>query len=142
MSFKQINPGLLSALRGCELIAFSFRVNGSSDPNGLVQGGSNAIASVVRASAGTYTVTLNKTWPRQIVAIVAAVASATATVGAIETVRYVVDSYSTADGAFELETITDDGDGTLTIEDITDNSVISVIMVVQNHDALVEDDAA
>jgi hypothetical protein len=142
MSFKQINPGLLSALRGCELIAFSFRVNGSSDPDGLVQGLSNAVDSVVHAGAGTYTVTLNKTWPRQIVAILADLASATATVGAIENVRYVVDSYSTSDGKFELETITDDGDGTLTIEDITDNTVISVHMVVQNHDALTESAAS
>lgn len=139
MSFKQTNPGLLSAIRGGELIAFSFRVEGGNDPDGLVQGNANAVASVTSPAAGTYTVTLNDPRPRQLIAVLADVASLTATVGAIESVRYVVDSYDPADGGFELETITDDGDGTLTIEDITDNSVISVLLICQTQDSLVED---
>lgn len=141
MSTKQINPGLLCAARGGEFIFFSFRVNGSSNPNGLVQCGANAVTSVVRNSTGNFTVQMNAAWPRQIIAILPHLAQATANT-TIEDVRYVNDSYSNADGKFELETITDDGDGTLTVEDPTDNTVVHVMMAVQRVDALVEDPAS
>jgi hypothetical protein len=56
MSQKQINPGLLSSMRGAELFAFAFRIDGTNDPDILVQLGANAVESVVRDSAGTFIV--------------------------------------------------------------------------------------
>lgn len=141
MSQKQLNPGLLSSMRGGEIFAFQFRINGSSNPDGLVQFGANAVASVVRNSTGNFTVQLNNAFPRQLLVIPAPLAQATANT-TIEGVRYVVDSYDKADGQFEVETITDDGDGTLTVEDPTDNTVVTIICISQTKDTLVEDDAS
>lgn len=137
---KQLNPGPMSAARGGELIGFAFRIDGANNPDFLWQCGANAVTSVTHAGAGTYTVQMNLAYPRQIVCVLAQVAQATAT-ATIEDVRYVLDSYDPADGQFELETITDDGDGTLTVEDITDNSVVYVWMFVQRVNALVEDES-
>jgi hypothetical protein len=140
-SFKQLNPGPLSAMRGAEVIAFSFRVNGSSDPDFLWQAGADAVTSVVRASSGVFTVQFHKAYPRQIVGYGGpSVLQAHAT-DTIEGARYVVDSYSTTTGQLTVETITDDGDGTLTVEDITDNSVVSCVLYVQRVNALVEDES-
>lgn len=128
----------MSAMRGGELEVFAFRINGSSDPDFLWQCHANAVESVTRNATGNFTVQLNANWPRQIWPFVQ-LAQATANT-TIEGARYVVDSYDPADGAFEIETITDDGDGTLTVEDPTDNTVVYVWLVAQRVNVLVEDE--
>jgi hypothetical protein len=143
MSFKQKNPGLLSAIRGGEIIAFSFRVNGTSAPNGLVQGLSNAVVSVTYEDVGkTFEVTLNKPWPRQIIAgFVQAMPAAGQTV--LHAPRIVKDDYDTADGTFHIENITDaNGDGTYAASVLPDNTTVQVLLIVQTQDALVESPAS
>jgi hypothetical protein len=137
VSFKQLNPGMLSAARGGELIVFGFRTSIGTQPTSLWQLGSNAVDSVTWNSAGNFTVQMNKAWPREIAHIECSVQSALATTNEIGDARYVLDSYDAADGAFEVMTFTDNGDGTLTVEDLVDNTVITVFMVVQRVDALV-----
>lgn len=143
MSFKQLNPGLLTPMRGCEFLAFGFRfaATGGDDPDFLWQAGANAVASVARASSGTYTVTLNKPYPRALIACIPQLCQATASVGARAAMNYVLDSYDESAGTFTLEYRTDDGDATETIEDGVENEVVHVICVFQsaNYNALTED---
>jgi hypothetical protein len=139
MSQKQINPGLLSSMRGAELFAFAFRIDGTNDPDILVQLGANAVESVVRDSAGTFIVQFNQAYPRQVL-VFPTLAQATAT-ATVEDVRYVLDSYDASTGQLTIETITDDGDGTLTVEDITDNSMVYVLVISQTVNGLVEDES-
>lgn len=137
-SIKQLNAGLLTAARGIELIVFGFRTSIGVDPDFLWQCGSNAVSSVTWNSAGNFTVQLNKSYPRELIHVAPAIQSAVATVNEIADVRYVLDSYSATDGQFELFVFTDDGDGTLTVEDPVDNTVITCALYVQRLDQLVE----
>lgn len=137
MADKALNAGLMTAARGAEVIAFGFRTSIGVDPDFLWQCGSNAVESVTWNSAGNFTVQMNKAYPREIVHIDVAVQSAVATTAEIGDGRYVLDSYDPDDGQFEIFTFTDDGDGTLTVEDLVDNTVVTVFMFVQRVNQLV-----
>lgn len=138
-SNKQLNPGLLSAARGGELIAFGFRTSIGVDPDFLWQLGANAVESVTWNSAGNFTVQMNEAYPRMIAHIDCQTQYPAATVDELADAKYVQDSYDPDDGAFEIVVRTDDGDGTYTVEDPDDDTVITVLMVVQRVNALVED---
>lgn len=139
MGFKSLNPGPLTAGRGLEIIAFGFRHAAGASPDFLWQAGANAVASVTKdaTTGGTYTVQLVQPYPREIVAAFASLHQATATAN-IEDVRIDIDSYSASAGTFDIEVVTDDGDGTLTVEQPADNTVISVMLVCQTKNILVE----
>lgn len=135
---KQLNPGVLSAARGGELIFFGFRINGVSNPDSLWQCGSNAVVSVTRAAAGRFTVTLNKSYPREIVALVGGTVEELQAATTLFVPRMVRDSYSNTAGTFTLQTMADaNGDGAWAEADPTDNATVSVVMLVQRMDALV-----
>lgn len=138
-STRQLHDGMLTAGKGLEFVAFSFRVNGTSDPNGIVQAGANVVDSIAYAG-GEFTVQLTKNYARQIVAIIPKLASADRTV--LEDIVYKSGSYSATAGTFVLAGVTDDGDGTGTVEALQDNGVVSVIMVIQTMNILVEDEAS
>lgn len=142
MSNKQLNPGLLSAIRGGEVIAFSFRVNGTSNPDGLVQGRANAIDSVTYEDVGkTFTVTFNDPRPRQIIAAI--VDYQTVTASTVLHKPYVkLDSYVPGSAAtFVIENVTDaNGDGAYAVSVLPDNTIVSVVLFCQTVDQLVEDD--
>lgn len=139
MGFKSLNPGPLTAGRGLEIIAFGFRHAAGASPDFLWQAGANAVASVTKdaTTGGTYTVQLVQPYPREIVAAFASLHQATATAN-IEDVRIDIDSYSASAGTFDIEVVTDDGDGTLTVEQPADNTAISVMLVCQTKNILVE----
>lgn len=139
MGFKSLNPGPLTAGRGLEIIAFGFRHAASASPDFLWQAGANAVASVTKdaTTGGTYTVQLVQPYPREIVAAFASLHQATGTTD-VEDVRIDIDSYSASAGTFDIEVVTDDGDGTLTVEQPADNTVISVMLVCQTKNILVE----
>lgn len=138
-SEKQLNPGMLSAARGGEIIAFGFRTSIGTNPDFLWQLQSNAVESVTWNSSGNFTVQLNSAYPRMICYIKCGAHYPVATTDELADADYVLDSYDPADGQFEIVTRTDDGDGTFTVEDPDDNTVIDVFMVVQRVEALVED---
>lgn len=141
MSFKQLNPGLLTSMRGCEVIAFGLRFDdpaGTNNPTNVWDAGGNAVVSVVRAAEGRYTVTLNKPYPREIVAALAQCEDAQATT-AVFVARVVTDSYSASAGTFTIQTMQDaNGDGAWAEADPTNNSTLSVVLFCQTMDALVE----
>lgn len=132
MADKALNAGLMTAARGAELIAFGFRIDGTSDPDALWQCGSNAVTSVVRTSAGLFTVQMNKAYPREIVAgsvdVQVAAAVATGLTGFITR-----DSYDKATGIFTVGVKVDAGTAT----DPADNDIVTVILFVQRVDQLV-----
>ena len=140
MGFKSLNPGPLCSGRGLELMFFGFRHKASDDPDKLWQAGANAVTSVVKdaTTGGTYTVQLNKPYPLELVFATASVHSATATAGEIADARVDLDSYSPTAGTFDIEVYTDDGDGTLTVEQPTDDTAITVMCVFQRVTVLVE----
>jgi hypothetical protein len=137
MALRQTNPGLLFGGKGCEVIAGGFRIDGTSNPNAKWDAGSNALYSVVRTSAGLFTVTLNKTYPREMVhggAAIHLASNATAMFSA----HIVKDSYSSSAGTFQIVTLVDsNGDGTYAADDPTDNSVITFFLVMQTQNSLV-----
>lgn len=141
MSDKQLNPGMLSAARGGEIITFGFRTSIGTNPSSLWQLGANAIASVTWVSSGLFTVTFNDACPRMIAACHCDVQSAVATVSEIGDARMVLDSLDLDAKTFQIFTFTDDGDGTLTVEDLTDDTVITCTLTVQRINALVESQA-
>lgn len=138
---RNVSKPLIAGVGGLEVIAFSFVVNGASDPDGILDAKGNTIASIVHASTGTYTVTLNAPYPQQLVYKSATIGKATADVAGAATgysANIVPGSYSSSAGTFTVETRTDDGDGTETIEDLTDNTEISVLLVAQMVNILVQ----
>lgn len=128
--------------KACELLAFGFRHAASADPDFLWQAGANRIASVVKdgTTGGTYTVQFELPYPTALVGVWPSLHSATADVGEIANCRADLDSYDASLGTFDLEVITDDGDGTATIEQPIDNTAVSVL-VVAVRSAFVSDDA-
>jgi hypothetical protein len=97
---------LLAGMQDCVLYAFRFQTNTSSAPTLLRDG--KAGVSVVRTSAGLYTVTLPKPWPAQMVSCIAQLAPATGGT-ADQQARYVRNSYATATGTFQIMLLLDDG---------------------------------
>src|SRR5688572_33206715 len=89
---------LLAGMQDCVLHAFRFQTNTSSAPTLLRDG--RAGITVVRTSAGLYTVTLPKPWPAQMVSCIAALAPATGGT-ADQQARYVRASYSATTGTFQ-----------------------------------------
>ncbi len=132
-SIKQLNAGLLTAARGIETIVFGFRINGTSNPDFLWQCGSNAVSSVVLTSTGLFTVQLNKSYPREIVAghVDLQIAAAVAT-GLIPFITR--DSYDKTTGTFTIGVKVAAGTAT----DPADNDIMSVTLFVQRLDQLVE----
>lgn len=102
------NPNF--AITGCQdaiWYAFSFRTNTSSAPDLLRDGRSGL--SVVRTSAGLYTVQLPKPYPAQCIAV-CPTGLAIATGGtADQQARYVRNSYSNSAGTFQIMLLLDDG---------------------------------
>jgi len=140
MGFKSLNPGPLTAGRGLEIIAFGFRHAAGASPDFLWQAGANAVASVTKdaTTGGTYTVQLVQPYPREIVAGFVQLSDASATLTTWRA-RLDIDSYSASAGTFDIETIHDnDGDGDVAIVQPTDNAVISVLLVCQTKNILVE----
>lgn len=136
--FMQLHNGPLTAHKGYELIAFDFRVDGTDDPDGIVQGECGRVESITEAS-GVFTVTLAKPWPRQLVCARAWAHMAHAST--IEDAKYDLDSYDPDAGTFTISGVTDDGDGTYTVEALTDNTVISFTAYGQTVNQFVEDAA-
>lgn len=134
---KQLNPGPMSAARGAELISFGFRTTASSDPDFLWQCDSNAITSVVRASAGVYTVQFNKAYPRELVAAMPMVSKASnATDGG--RLEIDLDGYSATTGLLTVWYNLDaNGDGTWGSAEPADNTVFTISLFVQRVNALV-----
>lgn len=97
---------LLAGMQDCVLYAFRFQTNTSSAPTLLKDG--RAGITVVRTSAGLYTVTLPKPWPAQMVSCVASLAPAAAGT-ADQQARYVRASYSATTGTFQIMLLLDDG---------------------------------
>jgi hypothetical protein len=124
------NSGALRAQAlGLGLVAFSFRTDGSNSPDALIDPGS-CVTSVVEA-AGVYTVTLASGYrPTSIAAAFVDHEGAAADIPAVQQ-KYVmdIDSYSAANGTFDINCLTDDGDGTGTVEPGTDNTLVSVLIV-------------
>jgi hypothetical protein len=106
MANKQTNPGPVSAMRGAEVLGFSFRLTGAgTNPTNLRQGRANAIAAVTHSGvAGRFSVQLNKHFPRQLVACVTKLARAAGSATAVDA-RYVADSYNPTTGQFLIEVI-------------------------------------
>jgi len=120
---------------GVEHAGFSFRCNVTDPPDRIRDGGGNLVTSVVRTSAGKYTVTLNHPRPRQLIAVIADIHQAAAAVTKVF-VKVNVDSYSASAGTFVIETVLDDG--TPAVDDNADNDVIHVIMLMQVTNTLVQ----
>lgn len=137
--YMQLHAGPLTAHKGYELIAFQFRVNGTDDPDGIVQGECGRVETIVETT-GVFTVQLAKPWPRQLVCPNAWLLTAHAST--IEDAQYDLDSYDPATGIFTISCTTDDGDGTFTQEAVTDNGVICFTAYGQTVNLFVEDDAA
>ena len=137
--YMQLHAGPLTAHKGYELIAFDFRVNGTDDPDGIVQGSCGRVETITEAS-GVFTVQLAQPWPRQLINPHAWLATAHAST--IEDAKYDLDSYDATTGIFTISCVTDDGDGTYTVEAVTDNGVVSFSAYGQTMDQMVEDDAA
>lgn len=131
-------PDIRTNARGLKIIPFGFRHKASDDPDFLWQANAGDVTSVVKdaTTGGTYTVQLEYPYPRQIVAALPALHSATADTGEIASVRVDLDSYDPATGTFDIEVYTDDGDGTLTIEQPIDNTAITVVLFCQMVEAL------
>lgn len=102
----------------------SFRINGTSNPDDYRDGNSNAISSVVRNSAGLFTVTLHEALSGQvpqkpfITAELAQVAAPTQAARA----AYVVDSWSQSARTFQVKCLDYD---TPSAVDPDDNDVIT-----------------
>lgn len=133
-SIKQLNAGLLTAARGLEVISFGFRciAPAGGNPDALWQCASNAISSVVRTSAGLFTVQFNKSYPREIVAasvdIQVAAGVATGLIPFMTRDSHVVDS-----GTFTIGVKVAAGTAT----DPADNDIITCVLHVQRLDQLV-----
>lgn len=138
MAFRNDNPGPEAGFKGCVFISGGFRINGTSDPDALWDGNSNAVLSVVRDSEGIFTVTLNKPYPREMVFGDAALHIDAADV--TDNDAYIVrDSYSSETGAFKIIVKEDGaGDGAGEVSDPEDNDVITFFLVMQKYDILVE----
>lgn len=136
--FTQPHAGPLTAHNGYELIAFDFRVKGTDDPDGLVQGMCGRVESITEAS-GVFTVQLARPFPRQLICAHAWLSTAHAST--IEDAKYDIDSYDPDAGTFTISCVTDDGDGTYTVEAVTDNGVVSFSAYGQMMNTMVEDAA-
>lgn len=102
-------PSPVFALTGCQdavWFAFRFQTNTGSAPSLLKDG--KAGLTVVRTSAGLYTVQLPKPYPAQLIACVPNFAVATAGT-ADQQARYVRASYSATAGTFQIMLLLDDG---------------------------------
>jgi L-lactate permease len=97
----------------------------------LVDGGkSNLIASVTRNSAGLYTFQLNKNYYKSFIAVLPTL-SCISGAGALNTARYVVGSYSSTTGTFQV-VVTDD-EATPAAADPTNGVALSLLMVFQRY---------
>jgi hypothetical protein len=120
---------------GLELVVGGFRIDGANSPNANWDGGANHILSVVRNSAGLFTVTLNKPYPRDLVSGEAHLHRASNVTTDIRAIL-VNDSYSASAGTFQIFTLVNDG--TPAIGEPDDNSTITFEIYFQSIDAHVE----
>lgn len=115
-----------SQAQGLGQLYFRFRVNYGGNPDDIVAPG--GIVSSLTNSSGTYTLTLaSGCRPSTLVAVHCSVDGDTTT--ALGECLADIDSYNAANGTITLRTITDDGDGTGTVEDLVDNTIVSVTIV-------------
>lgn len=106
----------------------SFRINGTSTPDGIRDGKSNYISSVARVSAGLFTVTLSSNiplLPQSIVAAFVGIAQVAAPTQACRA-AYVLDSYSAITRTFQVKCLDFD---TPSAVDPDDNDQISFELV-------------
>lgn len=99
---KQVNLGALgTTLKGCVLEAFRFTIGVSGAPTLVDNGRSGAVASVVRNSAGLYTITLEKPYWAKLVSCIPELSCVNGA-GSILEARYVEGSYSASAGTFQI----------------------------------------
>lgn len=129
----------ITAAMGLELIVFSFQVGAAGATSLIRDLGSNAVKSITRDSTGSYTIILNQPWPAQMVVGEGSLSLATTDHSAATSGADVnVTGYVATTGTFTLQTRTDDGDGTYTVEDITDGSRVQVKLYMEQAKALVQ----
>lgn len=125
MGLKSLHQGLVTAIKGAELIAFSFRApTGTADR--IRDGRGNIVASVSRTASGKYTITFVKPYPIQMVAGIVQASGADGLAN-IPHAFVVTDSYSKTAGTIQIQSNTDDG--TPAVEDPANNTVFSFIGV-------------
>lgn len=111
----------------------SFRINGTSDPDNKRDGRSNTMLSVVRASAGKFTVTFDTgfTMPEKLIQdpIVHLAQAANPTVWS--RAHYVKDTYSYVTRSFQVQVLkaTATADTADTASDADDNDVVTFNMI-------------
>lgn len=108
----------------------SFRINGTSNPDAVRDGNSDCIASVVRNSAGLFTVTFDAGFPlpERLVSGRVSIFRAAVPTQIVTECHLVVDSYSMVTRAFQIACV-DGADGTNAAVDPDDNDMISFELV-------------
>lgn len=104
----------------------SFRIDGTDDPDVIRDGRSHSVASVVRESAGLFTVTFDAGFPipERLVSWKVDMARAAVPTQEISECHLVVDSYDPATRSFQVATV-DGVDGSNAAVDPDDNDMIA-----------------
>lgn len=108
----------------------SFRIDGTNDPDEIRDGNSSCVASVVRESAGLFTVTFDAGFPlpEKLVSGGCKLWRAAVPTQEISECNLVVDSYSQSTRSFQVACV-DGADGSNGAVDPDDNDMISFELV-------------
>ncbi len=123
----RLQPDWGTYIPGLMTLEGSFRINGTSDPDDIRDGRTNLILSVVRVSAGLFTVTYDTGFPIPEKLVSWHVNISQGVGPGVETsfAQLVVDSYSQVTRSFQIQ-ITD-GD-TPAANDPVDNDMVSFML--------------
>lgn len=128
----QMNPVVIENGSTKVRYDFAFRSNASSNPDAVLDCGSNAVASVVRTSAGLYTVTLAAGCRLKEITCAQVTVAPTAATGDLRVGYVVPGSLSVSARTFTVQVVRladTTADDALEAQDPEDNSIVNVTVV-------------